>query len=100
MNTSAPSAPSGVAATALTGAIQIDWTASSDSDFRKARLYRHTSNDSSGASVVDDIYGLPGQPGTYTDSIATGQTRYYWLKAIDYSGNASAFSSGVNATAL
>lgn len=99
-DTSAPAAPTGVSATAGTGSITIDWTNPADSDFRKARLYRHTSNDSSAASVVDDIYGLPGQPGTYTDTVTTGATRYYWLKALDYSGNASAFSSGVSATAL
>lgn len=99
-DTVAPAAPSGVAATAQTGAIKIDWTNPSDADFRKARLYRNTTNDSSGASLVTDIYGFPSDTGTYTDTVTAGATRYYWLKAQDTSGNASVFSSGVSATAL
>ena len=95
----APSAPSGVVATGQSGAIKVDWVNPTDEDFRLARLYRHTSNDSSSASAVADIYGLPGQAGTYTDTVASGQTRYYWLKARDLSGNLSTFSSGVSATA-
>lgn len=96
----APSVPSGMTATALTGAIRVDWTNPGDGDFSKARLYRNTSNDSAGASLIDTIYGLPGQAGTDTDTVASGQTRYYWTKAVDASGNASGFSAGVSATAL
>jgi hypothetical protein len=99
-DTTAPAAPSGVSATALTGAIRINWTNPADSDFRKARLYRNTVNDSSTASLVTDIYGFASDADTYTDTVTTGATRYYWLKAQDMSGNASAFSSGVSATAL
>jgi hypothetical protein len=96
---SAPAAPSGVAATAESAAIKLDWVNPTDDDFRLARLYRHTSNDSGAASAIADVYGLPGQPGTYTDAVTSGQTRYYWIKARDMSGNLSVFSSGVNATA-
>jgi hypothetical protein len=96
---SAPAAPSAVSATGLSASIKIDWTDPVDDDFRLARLYRHTSNDSGAATAIADVYGLPGQAGTYTDSVASGQTRYYWLKARDMSGNLSVFSSGVSATA-
>jgi len=96
---SAPSAPTGVSATAGASSITIDWTNPSDGDLRLARLYRHTANDSSAASAITDVYGLPSQVGTYTDTVTTGQTRYYWLKARDMSGNLSIFSSGVSATA-
>lgn len=95
----APAAPASVSATALAAAIKIDWTHPTDADFRLARLYRHTADDSSMASAIADVYGLPGQAGTYTDAVASGQTRYYWLKARDFSGNLSAFSGGVNETA-
>lgn len=99
-DTTAPAAPSGVSATAQTGAIKIDWTNPSAGDFRKSRLYRNTTNDSSTASLVTDIYGFPSDSDTHTDTVTTGATRYYWLKAVDSSGNASGFSSGVSATAL
>ena len=100
-DTTAPSAPSGVAATAQAGAIKVEWTAPSDDDFRMARLFRNTTNNSGTATAITDVYGFPGQPGTYTDTVASGATRYYWLKAIDApAGNLSGFSSGVNATAL
>lgn len=96
---SAPAAPSGVVATGLSSSIKVDWTNPADADFRLSRIYRHTANDSSMASAIADVYGLPGQPGTYTDAVATGQTRYYWIRACDMSGNLSVFSSGVSATA-
>lgn len=95
----APSAATGVAATAQVGAIKLDWINPSDSDFSAERIYRNTTNNSGTASSIVDSYGLPGQAGTYTDTVASGQTRYYWLKASDRSGNLSAFSSGVSATA-
>jgi hypothetical protein len=98
-DTTVPAAPSGVSATGGNGSITVDWTDSADEDFRLARVYRHTSNDSGAASAIADVYGLPGQPGTYTDTVASGQTRYYWVRARDMSGNLSAFSSGVSATA-
>jgi hypothetical protein len=96
---SSPAAPSGVAATGGASSITVDWVNPADSDLRLCRLYRHTSNDSSAASAISDVYGLPSQAGTYTDSVTTGQTRYYWIKARDMSGNLSIFSSGVSATA-
>ena len=52
-----------------------------------------------GRDLVDrrgGVFEAGNSPGTVT----TGATRYYWLKAVDSSGNASAFSSGVSATAL
>lgn len=98
-DTGAPSAPDSVSATGITSAIKVDWTNPTDDDFRLARLYRHTANDSSMASAIADVYGLPGQPGTYTDAQTTGNTRYYWLKARDLSGNLSIFSAGASATA-
>jgi len=98
-DTIAPSAPTGVVASALTAAIKIDWINPADSDFRLSRLYRHTSNDSGAASAIADVYGLPSQAATHTDAVSTGQTRHYWIKARDQSGNLSVFSAGVNATA-
>jgi hypothetical protein len=98
-DTTVPSAPTGVSATAQSGAIKIDWVNPVDTDFRLARLYRHTADDSSAASAIADVYGFPSQAATYTDTVASGQTRYYWLKARDASGNLSVFSSGVSATA-
>jgi hypothetical protein len=97
---SAPAAPSSVVATAESAAIKIDWLNPMDDDFRLARLYRHTSNDSGAATAIADIYGLPGQAGTFTDPVASGQTRYYWLRARDISGNLGVFSSGVSETSI
>lgn len=99
-DTTAPAAPSAVSASALTGAIRVSWTNPSDSDFRKARLFRNTTNDSSTATQITEVYGFPSDSASYTDTVATGLTRYYWLKAIDTAGNLSVFSGGVNATAL
>jgi hypothetical protein len=98
-DTTIPDAPSSVSATAGAGSITIDWRNPDAGDFRLARLYRHTADDSSMATAIADVYGFPNQLSTYTDTVASGQQRFYWLKSRDMSGNLSAFSSGVNETA-
>lgn len=98
-DTTAPAAPSGVSATGGAGEIVVDWVNPSDSDFSRAEVYEHTSNDSASATLYGTVYGLPAAAGTITRTgLGSGVTRYYWIKALDASGNRSAFSSGANAT--
>ena len=96
----APAAPSTVAASALPAQIYVTWVNPADADFRRTRLYSNSVNDSSTASLISEAYAFPSQEGSYVDSVGSGLTRYYWLKALDTTGNISIFSSGVNATAL
>ena len=92
-DTTAPSAPSPVSASGEFEQITINWTNPTVDDFSHIDVYRSTS--SSGT------YALIGKSaGTnFTDTnLAVSVTRYYKLKAIDYTGNASGYSSIVNAT--
>ena len=92
-DTTAPSAPSSVSASGEFEQITINWTNPTVDDFSHIDVYRSTS--SSGT------YALIGKSaGTnFTDTnLAVSVTRYYKLKAIDYTGNASGYSSIVNAT--
>ena len=92
-DTTAPSAPSSVSASGEFEQITINWTNPTVDDFSHIDVYRSTS--SSGT------YTLIGKSaGTnFTDTnLAVSVTRYYKLKAIDYTGNASGYSSIVNAT--
>ena len=92
-DTTAPSAPTPVSASGEFEQITINWTNPTVDDFSHVDVYRSTS--SSGT------YALIGKSaGTnFTDTnLAVSVTRYYKLKAIDYTGNASGYSSIVNAT--
>ena len=92
-DSSAPNAPSAVSASGEFEQITINWTNPTVADFSHVDVYRSTS--SSGT------YTLIGtSAGTnFTDTnLAVGVTRYYKLKAVDYTGNPSGYSSIVNAT--
>ena len=99
-DTTAPSAPSPVSASGEFEQITINWTNPTVADFSHVDVYRSTS--SSGT------YTLIGKSaGTnFTDTnLAAGVTRYYKLRSVDYSGNATkdgsgnpVYSSIVNAT--
>ena len=99
-DTTAPSAPSSVSASGEFEQITINWTNPTVADFSHVDVYRSTS--SSGTYAV-----IGKSAGTnFTDTnLAVGVTRYYKLRSVDYSGNATkdgsgnpVYSSIVNAT--
>lgn len=92
---SAPSAPTGLSATVGIKNIRLDWTNPSDKDLKVVDVYRHTSNSSGSASKIASIDGE-----SFVDqNITEDTTYYYWLKAIDYSGNTSGFSGVASGSA-
>ena len=99
-DSSAPNAPSAVSASGEFEQITINWTNPTVADFSHVDVYRSTS--SSGTYAV-----IGTSAGTnFTDTnLAVGVTRYYKLRSVDYSGNATkdgsgnpVYSSIVNAT--
>ena len=91
----APNAPTGLVATAGIKNIRLDWTNPSATDLKIIDVYRHTSNSSGSASKIASINGE-----SFVDqNIADAITYYYWLKAKDYSDNASSFSGVASAAA-
>jgi hypothetical protein len=86
-DSSAPAAPTGLSATGKIGAIEIKWTANSEGDFARYKLYRSTDG---------SVYSLIAKPDTnqYTDPNTNYTSTYYYkVYAVDYSGNTSSASS-------
>jgi hypothetical protein len=92
-DSTAPDAPSGLTATGGQGFITLDWTGNTEADLAGYEVYENSSNDSGTATLIAKVTADQFTRGGLDDSV----TQYYWLKAYDFSGNASAFSSGVNA---
>jgi len=93
-DTAAPALPTAITAAGGFKYITINWTNPADADFNYVEVYENTSNTSTGATLVGKSAG-----DSFTrNNLGLNQTRYYFLKSVDYSGNASAFTSGVSAT--
>lgn len=76
--------------------IILKWTNPSDIDFSHVEIWEGTIDDSAQAARIANLSG-----DTYTRSgLRSGQTRYYWLKAVDTTGNRSPFNTiqGTSAT--
>ena len=90
----APGLPTAITASGHFGYISIDWTNPADADFNFVEVWENTTNTSSGSTKVGISAGNTFQ----RTNLGLNVTRYYFLKSVDYSGNASAFTSSVNAT--
>lgn len=100
-DTTPPAAPTALAATAFFTGIRLNWTSPSDLDVDRVEIYENTTNNSGTAIPIDSVIAVGGQVGYYTRSgLGNANTRYYWVKAVDTSGNKSAFSTGVSATTI
>jgi predicted phage tail protein len=100
-DTTPPSAPTSLSATPGLNLIWLEWTNPSASDLDLIYVYENSSNSSGTATIIATVPAVASQHGNYIRSnLGNGTQKYYWLKAVDKSGNASAFSSGVNATTL
>lgn len=90
----APAAPTGLVATGGIQSIEIDWNGNTEADLRGYYIYEHTADQFSNATrlgfVSADLFTRTNLP----DSA----TRYYWVSAVDYSGNESAPSASAFAT--
>lgn len=88
-------APGGVSSvTAVPGFenIYLAWINPSDTDLDYVEVWESATNDRNTATVIARL-----DTSYYTrTNLAGGNTRYYWLRAVDTSQNVSGFSSGVN----
>jgi len=93
-DTTAPALPTAISATGGFKYITINWTNPIDADLNFVEIYENTTNTSTGATKV----GISAGDSFTRTNLGLNQTRYYFLKSVDYSGNASAFTSGVSGT--
>ena len=90
----APGLPTAITADGGFRYITVSWTNPADADLNFVEVWENTSNTSSGATKV----GTSGGNEFIRSNLGIQETKYYFLKSVDYSGNASAFTSGVSAT--
>ena len=98
-----PNAPANLTALAGTETIKLSWdapTQNTDSstlkDLFQYKVYRNTTNNFGTASLVGRI-----SADVFTDgSLTGGQIYYYWVTALDYTGNESSASVVASATAV
>lgn len=94
VDTTAPSAPStssGLDADGGFRQVKLTWVNPTDLDFKKAKVYRNTTNNPSTADLIGETVS-----NTFTDTnLPDSATRYYWVTAVDNVGNESSkFSLG------
>ncbi len=94
-DTTAPSAPTGGAATGGIQTITAEWNNPSHIDFKHTEVFVNTTDSipASPTALVDgEEYVVTGLSGAVT--------RYFWLKSVDFSGNKSAATASFNATSV
>lgn len=95
-DTTAPGIATSVTAAAGYRYNTVSWTNPTDKDFAKVEVYAGNTSGSGSATLIGEIAGDTFVEGGLSES----QTRYYYLKTVDFSGNKSAFSAGASATTL
>lgn len=95
-DTGAPGSPTGLAAVASFRNIFLTWANPSDADLALVRVYEGATSVFAAATAVADTLSE-----AFTRSgLATGQQRFYWVQAIDTSGNQSSVVGPVDATTV
>jgi hypothetical protein len=97
-DTTAPSLPTSITATAGYKSISLAWTNPSEKDFNNVEIYRSTSSSGTYAEVSNVAGGFGAKAEHLDGGLADATAFYYKFKSVDLSGNKSAFSSVVNAT--
>ena len=97
-DTTAPSVPTSISATAGYKSISLKWTNPSEKDFNNVEIYRSTASDGTYAEVSNVAGGFGSKAEHLDGGLADATAFYYKFKSVDLSGNKSAFSAIVNAT--
>ena len=94
----APATPTGLAAQSSFKSIWLTWAANTETDLAGYEVYRHTASTPAPNAGSTPTFPLTGAT-TMVDNIGSGGAqRWYWIRAVDLSGNKSAWTASVNAT--
>ncbi len=86
-DTVAPAAPTALTASSAFENIFLSWSNPSDIDFKHIEIWASETNDRTAATLI----GLESGIGYVHSGLSTGDTWYYWIRAVDTSGNASGY---------
>ena len=89
----APGVVTSLSAAAKQGSIELTWVNPTNADFSYVQINRHTSDDLSASSLF-----LRTSNTSVIDQVGEGLARFYWARAFNRSGVASAWSATVTAT--
>jgi hypothetical protein len=93
-DTSPPGVPTSIVGEGFPKGINLNWVNPPELDFSHVEVYESGTTSSGSAIKIAEIASS-----SYSrNNLGWGVTRYYWLKAVDHSGNKSAFSAMANAT--
>jgi len=90
----APSLPTSIVATGHFKYVTIEWTNPPEVDFNYTEVWENSTNTTVGATKVGTSSGNTFQ----RTNLGIQETKWYFLRSVDYSGNISDYTSGVSAT--
>lgn len=88
--------PTGLKAEGAYRSVNLSWANPTDRDLSHVEVFKGVNQDGSGATLLGKSGGTTFVDGPITPNVA----RWYFVRSVDYSGNKSAFSAGVQGTAL
>lgn len=83
-----PDAPTGLTATGWFGSIILEWINPTAPDLSHIEIWENAVDDRDSAVKIADAKGT-----TYMRYLGSFQGRYYWIRAVDLSGNISAWNA-------
>ena len=90
----APATPTGLTITQRANTLLLTWTANSEFDLDHYEVYKNTVNNPNTATKIAEVLT---NYFVYTATQAEiGATLYFWIKAVDWTGHISGFSTGDN----
>lgn len=87
-DTEAPDAPTSLTAEGWFGNIILNWVNPQDYDYSHTEIWENAADDRDKAVLVGVLRG-----NCYTRYTGSFQGRYYWVRAVDYSGNYSLWNA-------
>lgn len=97
VDTIPPATPTGITATGMFEGIWVKWTANTESDLSRYEIVERVSTTGPGVSTVPSY--ITTTPQFVSQDLTGGETLNYWIRAVDTSGNKSAWSARFTATA-
>lgn len=95
-DTTPPNAPLSLTAVGNYKSITLSWLNPADQDLDFVEIWQNTINNLASATLVGVVRGT-----NFTvPNLPNNTTRFYWVRAVDYSLNKSEFSTGASATTL